>query len=208
MLLISIVSKIKKILVKYKNPFLDEYSPQDQGFETEVEGEKKDEEDDEDEWIEGNDKDLYEGDIMLNGVAPKEDDNDTENLATHNARIDGHWKEYGNAVIPYVISGTFTDEQMVTINNAFKEYHDKTCVKFVERDSSKHDYFIDIISNENDLGDAAEAGNCIQKSGCWSSVGFSKLDCNNDETKGVGQKLNLDNGCFYYRGELKGSAGT
>ena len=208
MLQISIVRKIFKILEKFKNPFLDEYSPQDQGFETEVEEGKEDNEDEEDEdkWIEGNDKDLYEGDIMLTGVAPKDDDD--ENLATHNARKDGHWKEYGNAVIPYVISGTFTDDQRETINNAFKEYHEKTCVKFIERDSSKHDYFIDIISNENDLGDTAEANNCIQKSGCWSSVGFSKLDCKNDETKGVGQKLNLDNGCFYYRGELKGSAGT
>ena len=161
--------------------------------------------DENEDWMENNPDGLYEGDIMLQGGLGR---NDNEDVAVHNARIDGHWKEYGNGVFPYVISGTFSDDQRETINNAFKEFHDKTCIKFIERDSSKHDYFIDIISNENDLGDNAEKGNCLQKSGCWSSVGFSKLDCNNDETKGVGQKLNLDNGCFYYSGELNGSPGT
>ena len=160
--------------------------------------------DENEDWMENNEDGLYEGDIMQGGLAS----NDNSDVVVHNAKNDGHWKEYGNGIIPYVISGNFTDDQRETINNAFKEYHDKTCVKFIERDSSKHDYFIDIISNENDLGEQWGSGNCIMKKGCWSSVGFSKLDCNNDETKGVGQKLNLDNGCFYYRGELKGSAGT
>ena len=108
--------------------------------------------------MENNPDGLYEGDIMLQGGLGR---NDNEDVAVHNARIDGHWKEYGNGVFPYVISGTFSDDQRETINNAFKEFHDKTCVKFIERDSSKHDYFIDIISNENDLRDNAETGNCL-----------------------------------------------
>ena len=89
---------------------------------------------------------------------------------------------------------SFSKDQREAIQRAFKEYHDKTCIKFVKRDSSEHDYFIDIMSNERDNVDR-DKKNCIKRRGCWSSVGWSKKDCKNKDTKHVGQKLNLDNGC-------------
>ena len=159
-----------------------------------------------DNWMETNEDGLYEGDIMLVGGGKRKSDDD-ENLAVQNARKDGHWNQYGNGVVPYVISGTFTKDQREAIEEAFLEYHDKTCIRFVERDSSKHDYFVNITSNNQDN---VTHTSCITKRGCWSSVGFSELDCNNDETKHVGQKLNLDSGCFSNSqwGINKGGPGT
>ena len=155
--------------------------------------------------MEKNEDGLYEGDIMLVGGGKTKSDDNEENLAVQNAQKDGHWNRYGNGVVPYVISGTFTKDQRETIDNAFEEYHEKTCIRFVKRDSSKHDYFVNITSNNQDN---VSHTSCITKRGCWSSVGLSKLDCNNDETKHVGQKLNLDSGCFTYWGNNKGGPGT
>ena len=59
--------------------------------------------------MENNEDGLYEGDIMLQGGLAS---NDNADVVVHNARNDGHWKEYGNGVIPYVISGNFTDDQI------------------------------------------------------------------------------------------------
>ena len=152
-------------------------------------------------WMEKNDAGMFEGDIMLEGGAKKahlgrKGDQD-ENLAVQNARKYHQWTLYGRGVIPYVISGNFSKDQRETIQRAFKEYNDKTCIKFVKRDSSKHEYFIDIISNGRN--GETDKKNCIKKRGCWSSVGWSKKDCNNKDTKHVGQKLNLDNGCVRYK---------
>ena len=144
-------------------------------------------------WMEKNEDGLYEGDIMLVGGGKRKSDDNEENLAVQNAQKDGHWNRYGNGVVPYVISGTFTKDQRETIENAFEEYHEKTCIRFVKRDASKHDYFVNITSNNQDN---VSHTSCITKRGCWSSVGFKKFDCNYDETKHVGQKLNLDSGCF------------
>ena len=153
-------------------------------------------------WMEKNDAGMFEGDIMLEGGAKRahldtKGDPD-ENVAVHNARKYHQWTLYGNGVIPYVISGNFSKDQREAIQSAFKEYHDKTCIKFVKRDSSKHDYFIDIMSNERDNVDR-DKKNCIKRRGCWSSVGWSKKDCKNKDTKHVGQKLNLDNGCVKHK---------
>ena len=148
-------------------------------------------------WMEKNDAGMFEGDIMLEGGA-KRAHLDDENIAVHNARKYHQWTLYGNGVIPYVISGNFSKDQREAIQRAFKEYHDKTCIKFVKRDSSKHDYFIDIMSNERDNVDR-DKKNCIKRRGCWSSVGWSKKDCKNKDTKHVGQKLNLDNGCVKHK---------
>ena len=153
-------------------------------------------------WMEKNDAGMFEGDIMLEGGAKRahldtKGDPD-ENVAVHNARKYHQWTLYGNGVIPYVISGNFSKDQREAIQRAFKEYHDKTCIKFVKRDSSKHDYFIDIMSNERDNVDR-DKKNCIKRRGCWSSVGWSKKDCKNKDTKHVGQKLNLDNGCVKHK---------
>ncbi|XP_058839022.1 hatching enzyme 1.2-like isoform X1 [Topomyia yanbarensis] len=58
------------------------------------------------------------------------------------------------AVVPFVISGDFRANEMQLIEDAFNEYHKKTCVKFKPRMGEK-----DYISIES------------SKSGCWSSVG-------------------------------------
>ena len=153
-------------------------------------------------WMQKNDAGMFEGDIMLEGGAKRahldtKGDPD-ENVAVHNARKYHQWTLYGHGVIPYVISGNFSKDQREAIQRAFKEYHDKTCIKFVQRDSSKHDYFIDIMSNERDNVDR-DKKDCIKRRGCWSSVGWSKKDCKNKDTKHVGQKLNLDNGCVKHK---------
>ncbi|XP_016952152.2 zinc metalloproteinase nas-13 [Drosophila biarmipes] len=57
-------------------------------------------------------------------------------------------------VVPYVIEGSFTDQELRQINNAIQEYHTRTCVRFRLRTSE--DDFISIGS---------------ENSGCWSAVG-------------------------------------
>lgn len=85
----------------------------------------------------------YEGDILIprsmvgrNGIA----------------HPSYRWKD---ATIPYVIKGTFTQQEKNQIEKAFKEYHTKTCIKFVPKAAQHTDY----ISIQNG------------KTGCWSSVG-------------------------------------
>ena len=50
--------------------------------------------------MENNPDGLYEGDMMLQGGRGR---NDNADVAVHNARIDGQWKEYGIGIIPYLI---------------------------------------------------------------------------------------------------------
>ncbi|XP_016952794.1 zinc metalloproteinase nas-1-like [Drosophila biarmipes] len=45
-----------------------------------------------------------------------------------------HWP---GAVVPYEIEGAFTREELETLNNAFKEYHNRTCVRFRPRIKEK-----------------------------------------------------------------------
>ncbi|XP_011190385.1 hatching enzyme 1.2 [Zeugodacus cucurbitae] len=57
-------------------------------------------------------------------------------------------------IVPYEIEGRFTEKELAMINNAFKEYHSTTCVRFKPR-STERDYIA--ITGDS--------------TGCWASVG-------------------------------------
>ncbi|KAI1728992.1 astacin (Peptidase family m12A) domain-containing protein [Ditylenchus destructor] len=80
-------------------------------------------------------------------------------------------KLWPNGRIPYAISSHYTAHERALLARAVKQYHDKTCVRFVPRTSSEGDYlFVGKVD------------------GCFSEVG---------RTSGV-QVLSLDNGCMEY----------
>ena len=110
--------------------------------------------------------DLFEGDIKLTSEQKQEM---ASPIATHNAKKDGHWGEYGLGVVPYSIKGRFTRSQKELIEKAFKEYHEKTCIRFVPR--IKESTYLKILGDDND--------------GCWSHIGYN----GNNE-------LNLAKKCF------------
>ncbi|CAO1412000.1 unnamed protein product [Diamesa serratosioi] len=85
-----------------------------------------------------------EGDILV----PVQNNATRNGMKTESLR----WR---GGVIPFVIRGSFNAREMDLLERAINEYHRKTCIKFVRRQSNDYDY----ISIEN-------AG-----SGCWSSVG-------------------------------------
>ncbi|TKR76399.1 hypothetical protein L596_017540 [Steinernema carpocapsae] len=73
--------------------------------------------------------------------------------------------------IPYAISPHYNSHERALLARAVKQYHDKTCIRFVPRQSGEGDYlFIGKVD------------------GCFSEVG---------RTNGV-QVLSLDNGCMEY----------
>ena len=110
--------------------------------------------------------DLFEGDIKLTSEQKQEI---ASPIATHNAKKDGHWGEYGLGVVPYSIKGRFTRSQKELIEKAFKEYHEKTCIRFVPR--IKESTYLKILGDDDD--------------GCWSHIGYN----GNNE-------LNLAKKCF------------
>ncbi|XP_017113918.1 astacin-like [Drosophila elegans] len=85
----------------------------------------------------------FEGDILF----PKSYKNARSGLRSSSNRWTG-------GVVPYVIDESFTSQDLHYISHAFKEYHTKTCVRFVPR-TTEEDY----ISITND------------RSGCHSAVG-------------------------------------
>merc|ERR1712050_53757 len=92
-----------------------------------------------------------------------EDDNDARN-----AIIDFS-KRWPNATVYYTIDkDAFSSYQLQMIQDAFKAYHDNTCVRFVERTTQAN--YVKVIKG----------------SGCWSYVGMLKNP----------QQLSLASGCF------------
>lgn len=57
-------------------------------------------------------------------------------------------------VVPYEIYGRFSQQELAVINNAFKEYHSKTCIRFKPR-TNERDYVV--ITGDS--------------TGCWASLG-------------------------------------
>ena len=110
--------------------------------------------------------DLFEGDIKLTSEQKQEI---ASPIATHNAKKDGHWGKYGLGVVPYSIKGRFTWSQKLFIEEAFKEYHEKTCIRFVPR--TNESTYLKILGDDDD--------------GCWSHIGYN----GNNE-------LNLAKKCF------------
>ena len=110
--------------------------------------------------------DMFEGDIKLTRAQKLEI---TSPVALHNAKRDGHWEKYGLGVVPYSINGRFTRSQRELIEKAFKEYHEKTCIRFVPR--IKESTYLKILGDDND--------------GCWSHIGYNGIN-----------ELNLAKKCF------------
>ncbi|CAD6192166.1 unnamed protein product [Caenorhabditis auriculariae] len=80
-------------------------------------------------------------------------------------------KLWPNARIPYAISPHYSPHERALLAKAVKQYHEKTCIRFVPRAAGEPDYlFIGKVD------------------GCFSEVG---------RTSGV-QVLSLDNGCMEY----------
>ncbi|XP_011704941.1 PREDICTED: zinc metalloproteinase nas-4-like, partial [Wasmannia auropunctata] len=93
----------------------------------------------------------FQGDIMLS------------NRTTRNGDANP-FSRWPNRIIPYIISGQFSQDQKNMISRAMDEFHRKTCIRFVLRNGHKD--FID-FQNKN--------------IGCWSWIG----------RQGGGQNLNL-----------------
>uniref|UniRef100_A0A0K0ECQ1 Metalloendopeptidase n=1 Tax=Strongyloides stercoralis TaxID=6248 RepID=A0A0K0ECQ1_STRER len=80
-------------------------------------------------------------------------------------------KLWPSAIIPYAISPHYTSHERALLARAVKQYHEKTCIRFIPRNPGQTDYlFIGKVD------------------GCFSEVG---------RTSGV-QVLSLDNGCMEY----------
>uniref|UniRef100_A0A182VTR1 Metalloendopeptidase n=1 Tax=Anopheles minimus TaxID=112268 RepID=A0A182VTR1_9DIPT len=88
----------------------------------------------------------YQGDIILRPAK------DNRIAVTHPLNID-YWT---GGVVPYVISATFSDEEMQTLEAAFAQFAAKTCVRFVPR-TTELQYVT--ITNKDE--------------GCYSHVGRS-----------------------------------
>nr|XP_044251418.1 zinc metalloproteinase nas-8-like [Drosophila takahashii] len=86
--------------------------------------------------------DYFQGDMIL----PTE----TRNGVLH---PDYRWP---GGVVPYVIEGLYHENELGNLKGAFYEYHNKTCVRFIER-TTQRDY-ISIVSYTN---------GCFAKVGRW-----------------------------------------
>ncbi|GMR40646.1 hypothetical protein PMAYCL1PPCAC_10841, partial [Pristionchus mayeri] len=109
---------------------------------------------------------LQEGDIALPSV---KDFVDANNKLGRNA-IRQPYRRWPNGEIPYTMSSTYGSYARSVIAKAMKEYHDKTCIRFVARDPSRHPDYVYIHPDD----------------GCYSLVGKT----------GGRQPLSLDSGCI------------
>ncbi|XP_065649630.1 hatching enzyme 1.2 isoform X3 [Hydra vulgaris] len=113
--------------------------------------------------------DLIEGDVVktkkLLSVIDKMKNKDKETSA-FDAIQSGAWP---NAIVPYIISDTITEEDVSVIKDALYEFMEKTCIKFVER-TTEPSY----ISFIRDVG-------------CYSLIG----------KQGGKQDISLGQGCGY-----------
>lgn len=110
--------------------------------------------------------DKMEGDIAIDDLKKFVEDN---NKLGRNA-IRQPYRRWPNREIPYALSSQYGSYARSVIAKAMKEYHDKTCVRFVPRDVSRHVDYIFIHPDD----------------GCYSLVGKT----------GGRQPLSLDSGCI------------
>ncbi|XP_037042515.1 zinc metalloproteinase nas-13-like [Bradysia coprophila] len=63
------------------------------------------------------------------------------------------WKhgQWPNARVPYTLDPTFDNNQRAEVAKAFKNYHSKTCVKFVPKKATDKDY-VQILRDDNACG--------------------------------------------------------
>ncbi|KAK6745085.1 hypothetical protein RB195_011661 [Necator americanus] len=107
-----------------------------------------------------------EGDIAMENLKKFVEDN---NKLGRNA-IRQAYRRWPNGEIPYTLSSQYGAYSRSVIAKAMQEYHDKTCVRFVPRDVSRHVDYIYIHPDD----------------GCYSLVGKT----------GGRQPLSLDSGCI------------
>lgn len=88
-----------------------------------------------------------EGDI-------KDDNNIYRTLSFQRNGIINPSLRWPNGIVPYIVQGSYSPQQLDIINHAFNEYHKKTCIRFKKR-TIERDYIV--------IGNKGE--------GCWSSVG-------------------------------------
>jgi len=109
----------------------------------------------------------FEGDMILtdeqlrqlNGTADVE----------RNGQVDTYWR-WPNAVVPYVITGSFSSSELSKIRAAMDDYQARTCITFVQRTNEAH--YINIIVG----------------GGCYSYVGRIRRGA---------QDVSLGRGCVY-----------
>ncbi|XP_071519353.1 astacin-like [Panulirus ornatus] len=105
---------------------------------------------------------LFQGDIK--GIAGQQ-------AGKERAAILGDEYLWTNGVVPYYLGPSITSSQKEVILQGIEDFHQKTCLRFVERTTEPN--FLEIVSDD---------------SGCWSYVGML----------GGMQRLSLDtNGCMY-----------
>ncbi|CAI4228911.1 unnamed protein product [Auanema sp. JU1783] len=107
-----------------------------------------------------------EGDIAIDNIKDFVNEN---NKLGRNAIRQGY-RRWPNAEIPYTLSSQYGSYARSVIAKAMKEYHDKTCIRFVPRDPTKHNDYVYIHPDD----------------GCYSLVGKT----------GGRQPLSLDSGCI------------
>ncbi|PAV55908.1 hypothetical protein WR25_13368 [Diploscapter pachys] len=107
-----------------------------------------------------------EGDIAMDDPKKFVEEN---NQLGRNA-IKQQYRRWPSAEIPYTLSNQYGNYARSVIAKAMKEYHDKTCVRFVPRDERRHQDYIYIHPDD----------------GCYSLVGKT----------GGRQPVSLDSGCI------------
>lgn len=70
------------------------------------------------------------------------------NIRQRNAWKHGTWP---NARVPYTLDPKFDDNQRAEVARAFENYHSKTCVRFVPKQSTDNDY-VEILRDDNTCG--------------------------------------------------------
>jgi len=109
----------------------------------------------------------FEGDMILtdeqlrqmNGTADVE----------RNGQVNTYWR-WPNAVVPYVITGSFSSSDLRKIRKAMDDYQARTCIKFVQRTDEAH--YVNIMVG----------------GGCYSYVGRVRRGA---------QPVSLGRGCVY-----------
>ncbi|CAJ0581021.1 unnamed protein product, partial [Mesorhabditis spiculigera] len=105
-----------------------------------------------------------EGDIVADPEPEKKSSRTTRNAIRQN------YRRWPSGEIPYTLSSQYGTYARSVIAKAMKEYHDKTCVRFIPRDAAKHNDYVYIHPDD----------------GCYSLVGRT----------GGRQPLSLDSGCI------------
>uniref|UniRef100_A0A0N5A9B9 Metalloendopeptidase n=1 Tax=Syphacia muris TaxID=451379 RepID=A0A0N5A9B9_9BILA len=110
-----------------------------------------------------------EGDIAIPNIKKFVEANNNSSRVTRNA-IRQTYRRWPDGIVPYTMSTQYGPYARSIIAKAMQEYHDKTCIKFVPRNPSRHNDYVYIHPD----------------AGCYSLVGRT----------GGRQPISLDSGCI------------